>query len=148
MVLKRLKIKKALPFLLVVLSINIQYAALAAFTNKATVEKSLSTIVLAAKVPEANTPKIKSKYRTVMLSVARHIIATQLNKYQNRSARHGKNTGGKIAILVVLFLLSAFLIFAIAYGGASGGVLILSGAVAVALLVWLGMKMFKPKRKN
>jgi Flp pilus assembly protein TadB len=143
-----LNVKKGLLLVSIILMTHIENNASAAFNNKQVVAKSSSSITAGAPLPLSHKPKIRTKKRWLTIYITRHVIAAQMARYKKGSAGKKKNTAGKIIILVVLFLLAAILVFLVAYGGGSAGVLILVGAIAIGLLVWLGISMFKPKRKK
>src|SRR5687767_10491698 len=121
MLINRLKCKKASLLLLIVLSTNLDNNALAAFNKQQIVIHRGSSAIIGESLASTYKPKIRVKKKSYTISIARHLIVAQFAKQKRGSARNGKNSGWKVAILVVLFFLAALLVFAIAYGGASGG---------------------------
>jgi hypothetical protein len=144
----RLNVKKGLLLVSIILSTHFENNALAALNNKPIAIKTSSSVIGGSSLPLTHKAKTRTKKRWLTLYITKHLIAAQMARYKKRSGWKTKNTAGKIIILVVLFLLAAILVFLVAYGGASAGAMILVGAIAIGLLLWLGISMFKPQRKK
>ena len=146
MLFTRLNVKKGVLLVSIVFSTHLENTALASFNSKPLGINPSASFSVGASLPVTPKAKLKSKKRSLTIYIRRHLIAAQIAMYKRGSGRKGNSTFWKVTGLVLLFLLAAVIVFLLAYGGASGGVLIVVGAVALGLLVWLGIKMFRPKR--
>lgn len=72
-----------------------------------------------------------------------------LNKLTQKLLVNKKNKKGLAVVFGILStLLLSFLLFALAYGGTSGGVVILLGAIGAALIVFGIVKISKAQKRK